>query len=256
MASQLFLVALGVVMLAQGMALHPSNLHIRGAGRPLALMLVLRVVCLPFLAMACGWIFELDAPLLMGLLLAIAAPPTVAALPLAGVAGAALPLLAVLIGVGTVAGLLFWALVVWGFPGQVVQDLLICAVLPFGAGLLLRHRGYGGGRVLPFLTSILTGAMIVAALLRGWEPGAWNAVPAALMLALATAVLALLTGRLMRLDPSQSLSLTFATLMSLVVLPIGLTAALDPAYAVPAALYGIAIYVVAIALMVLRLRRR
>lgn len=256
MASQLFLAALGVVMLAQGMALHPADLRVGGAARPVALMLVLRLIALPLLALAAAWMSGLQGPLAVGLVLAALAPPTVAALPLAGVAGAALPLLSGLIGIGTLAALLVWAMLGWGLPGQLVQDLLICAALPFGAGLLLRHRGYGGGQVLPLAASVLTGVMIVAALVRGWGPGAWNSVQAGLLLAIAAAVLALLAGRSARLDQSQSQSLAFATLMNAVALPIGLTASLDPAIAVPAATYGIAIYAVAIGLLVLRLRRR
>lgn len=259
MTNTLLILGLAIVMLAQGVALRPADLvPAEGRGAAVVALVVLRLVALPLIALGTGWMLGLDGPLAAGLVLAALSVPAVAAIPLAGVSGAALPLLTSMIAIGTLAGLVWWpvaggAMLDQAGAGWVLRDVLLRAALPFAVGMWLRSRGITGGAILPILASVAIGAMTVVALVRG-EGGVWVSLQASVVMAISAVLLGMLIGQALRLGAEVPTTLAYGVLMPSVALPIGLTAGLDPSLALPAAVWGIVSYIVATILIILRQR--
>lgn len=253
---------LPVVMLAQGLALKPDDLRLTdGEAMPVIGMLLLRLIVMPLVAYGAGQVLGLEPALAVGLILVTLAVPTVAALPLAGVSGATLPLLSSMIAVGTLAGLIWWPIAVNmlvenASPIALWRDMLLLAGLPFAAGLYLRARGTTGGRLLPIVASVAIGAMNLCAIIRGFDLGVWTALKGAIVLAIVAILTGILLGRVMQLRSDGPTTLAYAVMMSAVALPIGLSARMDPAFGLPSGVYGFVIYCAATVLITMRMRAK
>lgn len=252
-----------IVMLAQGAALRPADLSLRGVPAPVWQGLALKLLAMPVIAALSGWMFDLPPAARDGLLLLALAPASVGALAFGGVLGADLSRLTRLIGLSSLASLIWLPLIgalvleaglpLTGFVGVVV--------LPFLLGVAAGGRLPRLVQPLAMLASLLGGAMIVVALWQGWPMAEWAILQAVLVLALAVGVLALYAARAMGQGGQGNASATaLALLLAESAVPIGLAALIWGAgfgpYAVPAAIYGIAAYGAAITLVVRRVMRR
>lgn len=256
-------VCLFIVMLAQGAALRPADLSLRGVPAAVWQGLTLKLLAMPVIAWLCGWMFDLSDQARAGLLLLALAPASVGALALGGVLGADLSRLSRLIALSTLASLIWLPLVGMVFleQGPGFTALIGTIALPLLLGLVLGGRMQTLAQPLAMLASILGGAMIVVALWQGWPAAEWAILQAAVLLALSVGVLGLYAARAMGQGGQGNASATaLALLLAESAVPIGLAALIwgeaFGAYAVPAAIYAIAAYGAAILLVVRRVARR
>ena len=256
--------ALFVVMLAQGAALSPGATR-AAPRRPVLLILLLRFLILPLVALGAGLAFDLPGPARAGLILVALSPAAVGALPLGGVAGANLPVLSALIGATSWTFLLASPLLTAIGPGIGTGDAVATAALwvglPLLLGRLLAGRLGGLGRALTLGASVLTGAMLVVALLSGWDAAAPGTAQSALVLAIAAAGLGLWATRALGGGDDEAFAQALAALVVTPPVVIGLAAALSgpgtwTLAAYPAAVHGIVMYLTALALIILRLKTR
>lgn len=252
-----------IIMLAQGLSLRPADLDPRGVTRPVWQGLLLKLLAMPLIAWACAWMFDLSDAARAGLVLVALAPASVGALALGGVLAADLPRLTRLIGLSSLACLIWLPLIGALFLGiePPLGAMIGTVLVPLVLGLALAGPLARIAQPLAMLASILGGAMIVAALWQGWPAAEWSVLQAAVLLALAVGVLGLYAARGLGQGGQGNASATaLALLMAESAVPIGLAALIWGAdfgpYAVPAAIYAIAAYGAAIALVLRRVSRR
>ncbi len=253
-------------MIPQGAALQPRDLkEWNGDARAVLLSLLLRLILLPVLVMllakALVVALDIDRFAGTGLILAFAAPAAAAGLPLAAIAGGAVPLYGRLAAVSTVAsafvGSFFLATLVMQAPVEAAFVMLLALViLPFGIGLALRERLAQLGRLPAVLASLVTALLLLAVLLLGWTVDALLILLAMALLLVAALAVTLLCARLLRLPGESLVSLCLSVLIPVAAVPmaLGLMAG-APSVAFAGAAYAVLGYLLAFLLIGARLRR-
>ncbi|TRW97355.1 hypothetical protein FNJ84_07495 [Paracoccus sp. M683] len=265
MIQPLFCLGLVIVMLAQGMALQPRDIgDWAGARRDMLFFLALRIVLLPAMALILGRALMRGleiAPLTgSGLVMAFTAPPAVAGLALAAVSGGSAAVFARLAAVGTVISLIIapvlLAPLVMQAPFEAaVLLVLLLAGLPFSIGMMLRQWAAQFGRMPATIASVVTGAMMLATFVLGWDGDAPVTILAVAIMLVVALAMTIAGAQLLRLPPGSAQAVTLSTLIPVTAMPMALAGGHFP-IGLAAASYGVMGYLVALALIVLRLRRR
>ncbi|WBU57046.1 bile acid:sodium symporter family protein [Paracoccus sediminicola] len=248
--------ALAVVMFTTGLSLRAGDfLRITVMPRAVVIGLALQMVMLPLAALGIGAVSGLSGDVRSGLMLAALAPATLASHVLVGLAGG---------HIGLARSMTAWSSVLvllWSrMTGPAAMMIAIFAVvLPLLLGIVLaarfRSRATRIGRFAPALSSVLIGLLVLRALYLGW-----GGIDTAMLLAvgalcLAATGLGLLAARLALAGSGPTLAISTGMQNVAVPLVIGALGA-TPELATPAALYAIAMYVPAIALVAIASRMR
>lgn len=252
-----------IVCLAAGLATVPAR---EGAGGPAPGALVLagvQVVGGALLGWAIGWLLAMTPAETAALALLGASPGTVAVNPLVALAGGRIVMANGVTAVGGLAAVAAVAAValLFGAAGSVVLPLLLAAALPMWLGRVLRLRvSPGVQRLAPIVAGLALAAMVLAGLILG-RAGAtiWPLAGAVLLLAGALTVLGHAVGRgLVPVAGGDGVPVTAALLLPMrnVAVPMlaGLAGGLSVA-PLAAALYGVLMYVPALALVMARQAR-
>lgn len=249
--------ACALVCLAAGLATAPT----RPDGRRVGLLAAVQIAGGAALGWLAGWLLDLTPAETAALALVGAAPGTVAANPLVTLAGGHLGLAHGVTALGNFAGILAVAGVaaLAGGGAGGLYHLIVAAALPTFVGLTLRDRLPPPVQaVAPVVAGLALGAMVLAGLIWGTAGAAfWPLAGGALVLAVALAALGQAAGRALALDGPGTTTATLVLPMRNVAVPMlaGFAAGL-PAAPLAAALYAIAMYLPALALVIARARRR
>ncbi|WBU63172.1 hypothetical protein [Paracoccus aerodenitrificans] len=256
----LALSTLALVMFSTGLSLRGRD-FIRISRMPEAAIpgLALQMLALPAIAFVIGTAL-LPTEGRAALMLVAMAPATMACHVLVGLAGGHIGLARCITAWSSVlvvpVMLLFWT---GGQLAEVWQPLLLVYLLPLLLGLLLAARmSFLAVRIegrLTMLGSVLTGIVVLVTLVTRTGRDDLVMVPVLVLLAAIAVCAGWLTGRRSGAGRAETLALSLA--MQNIALPpgIGLAAGNGP-YAVTAAFYGIAMYLAAFSVLIIRARRR
>lgn len=221
------------------------------------LLAAVQIVGGGLLAWLIGWLVGLTPDETAALVLIGVAPGSVAASALVVLAGGAVTFAEGMAAVGGFGALLATAVVAGRTDGEVFTWLLLAAALPTWAGLRLRGRLPDRvNRAMPILAGLVLGAMILAALVLGTAGASlWPLGGAVLVMAIAFAVLGNAAGRVLN-GAGAGTAAAIALPMRNVAVPMlaGFSAGM-PAVPLAAAMFGIAMYVPAVAVVFARISR-
>lgn len=246
------LLAVAVVMFTTGLGARAGDLRrLAAMPGPALYGLAAQVIGLPLVTVLVGSALDVAPYHGGGLMLLAMSPATIASHVLVRLGGGDIGLARSL----TVTTTLIWlpVMLVFGALAMVPAYWLIAllgVLLPMAAGVILARRDPMGAARLKLrcavIGSVLTGLLLVGTLLRGW---AWIPDPALLLSVLLLALLAPGAGLLAwpLFGRGTALTLALSTGLRNLALPLALGAVLD--FALPAALYGIVMYVLAFALL-------
>lgn len=208
-----------------------------------------------------GWLLGLTPAEIAALVLIGAAPGTIAANPLVTLSGGDLTLAHGLTALGSFAAVLTvgagaaWA----GGSSAGLYLLILAAALPAFLGLTLRDRvPVAVHRLAPILAGLALAAMILAGLVWGRAGAAFSPLAgASLVLAVALAVLGRGAGVALGLGGPGTVTATLALPMRNIAVPMlaGFASGI-PAAPLAAAIYGVVMYLPALALVIARALRR
>lgn len=227
---------------------------------PLAVMQIAGGAAMGWLT---GWLLSLTPAETAALVLIGAAPGSVAVNPLVTLAGGDLTLARALNAISGLAAILAIALLAWalgeGGRGGSLYLLILAAAFPAFAGGALAPRA---SPVLRRLAPIAAGLALAVLILGGLVIGTagatlWPLAGTVLVLAVALAVLGQGAGTALGLGAPATITATLTLPMRNIAVPLlaGLSTGLT-ATPLAAALYGILMYVPALALVIARARRR
>ena len=252
-----------IVCLAAELATVPAREGAAGPAPGALALAGVQVVGGALLGWAIGWLLAMTPAETAALALLGASPGTVAVNPLVALAGGRIVMANGVMAVGGLAAVAAVAVVavLFGAAGSVVLPLMLAAALPMWLGRALRPRvSPGVQRLAPIVAGLALAAMVLAGLILG-RAGAtiWPLAGAVLLLAGALTVLGHAVGRgLAPVAGGEGVPVTAALLLPMrnVAVPMlaGLAGGLNAA-PLAAALYGVLMYVPALALVMARQAR-